>query len=373
MADLTKCYSEFIRIENFLNNIINIFGFSFLPRRIFFGFQKYIFLVVLLYYNATTYTALYYFNGSMLEAFVIIMISVGIVQLAVKTLVLLINENELNELLLWIRGLHRDHTFGLITQSAGIHFKNIQFILKIFHKIIFAVYFVAAIGVIAYAIYTNFVIHSIPGIPVKQNQSNIYHHIHQGFILISIPFIITPCECILVTIGFYFIALLNVFHDMIKHLDKPNVENKKQFLRTIYTFHCAILKKFEIFNNVYFYVFTMQAGSSSLFIMLIFYIIRLKMNLIFVPLLLGIFLQFGLLCIFGEFIFSKSEKIFTDLYLTKWYEFDLSDQKVFLIMMCISQYPFGLKAAGMYDINIIMFVQVVKAGFSFCAILYTFT
>uniref|UniRef100_A0A3F2ZEP7 Odorant receptor n=1 Tax=Phlebotomus papatasi TaxID=29031 RepID=A0A3F2ZEP7_PHLPP len=373
MADLTKCYSEFIRIENFLNVIMKIVNLSLFRRKILFGLEKYTFLGVLIYYGASTFIAAFYIKGTIVEAVMVFVMIVGVVQMIVKFLVPLTSENELNELLLWIRGLHKDHTFDLITKSAGIHFHTIQFIIKIFHKIIFGVYLLATIAVAIFAIYTNSVLHAIPGIPVKYNESNVYHHIHQGFILPSLTFLLTPSEYILITIGFYFIAIQNVFHDMIIHLDSSNLKNKKQFLRTIYIFHCKILKKFKIFNDIYFYVFTIQAGSSALFIMLLFYIMRIETNLIFIPFILGIYFQFALLCIFGEIIFSKSEEIFIDLYLTKWYDFDLSDQKVFLMMMRISKYPFGLKAAGMYDINIVMFIQVIKAGFSFCAILYTFT
>uniref|UniRef100_A0A3F2ZEQ2 Odorant receptor n=1 Tax=Phlebotomus papatasi TaxID=29031 RepID=A0A3F2ZEQ2_PHLPP len=373
MADLTECYSEFIKIENFLNLIINIYTFSFLPRKILFGLEKYVFIALTLYFCATSISALLYLNGITLESGIIISISAGVVQITTKTLVPSLKETELNELLLWIRELHKNHTFSLITQSAATHFKKIQSIIKILHKLFFLAYFTAAVFTIGYAVYSNFVAHAIPWIPVNENESNIYHHIHQAIVLPIISVILSSCDCLLVTIGFYIIAIQNVFHDMIVQLDDPNLENKKQFLKTIYILHCEILKKFRIFNDVYFYVFTVQAGSNALIIMFIFYIIRIETNIVFVPLVLGIYFQFGLLCIFGEFIFSKSEDIFTDLYLTKWYEFDLSDQKVFLMMMCISKYPFGLKAAGMYDINIVMFIQVIKAGFSFCAILYTFT
>uniref|UniRef100_A0A3F2ZEC6 Odorant receptor n=1 Tax=Phlebotomus papatasi TaxID=29031 RepID=A0A3F2ZEC6_PHLPP len=373
MADITECYSEFIKIENFLNLVIKILTFSFFPRKILFGLEKYTFPVVLIYYFLSIIIAFIYLNGTILEAVMVIEIFLGVVQVLVKLLTVLINEKDLYELLLWIRGLHQDCTFNAIRQSVETHFSTIQFFIRIFTKIICVLYNMAAAGVIAYAIYTNLVIFAIPWIPVKQNESNIYHHINQAFILPSITIIATPCEYILITIGSYIIAIQNIFHDMIKQLDNSNLENKKKVLKTIYIFHCKILKNLKMFNDVYSFVFTIQALSSAVIIMLLFYIIRIETNLIFIPLVLGIYLQFSLLCIFGELIYSKTANIFVDLYLTKWYEFDLSDQKVFLMMMRASQNPFGLKAAGMYDINIVMFIQVVKAGFSFCAILYTFT
>ncbi|XP_055701802.1 odorant receptor 94b-like [Phlebotomus papatasi] len=373
MADLTKCYSEFIKIENFLNFLMKIIRFSIIPRNILFGFERYTIIYILIYYNITSFIALSYFKGTMMEGFIIIVMLLGLIQAIVKLLVPLNNEKELNGLLLWIRALHQDYSYDFVTQAARIHFSTIQFVIKIFMKIIFTVYVVAGVGVISYANYTDLVIHAIPWMSVKENESHIYHYIHQTIILPSATAIIVAPECILITIGFYFIGIQYVFRDMIQHLDDSNLKNKRQFLRAVYNFHSTLLKKFKIFNDIYFYVLTIQAGSSAFMVVLIFYVIRIETNIIFVPLIIAILLQFALLCFFGDLIYSKTEDIFTNLYLTKWYEFNVSDQNVFLMMMIISQNPFGLKAAGMYDINIVMFIQVIKAGISICAILYAFT
>lgn len=134
MTDLTECYSEFIKIENFLNLIIKILTFSFLPRKILFGYEKYTFLALSLYFCATSLSALTYLNDSMLESGITIMVAAGVAQDTIKTLIPLFNKNELYELLLWIRELHKDHTFNIVAKSAVTHFKKIQFIINIFQK-----------------------------------------------------------------------------------------------------------------------------------------------------------------------------------------------------------------------------------------------
>lgn len=134
MADLAKCYDEFIKIENFLNRLVKILSFSFRDGNFLFGFEKYTFLAVLAYYITTTLSAIYYFKGIMLEAIVLIVVAIGIMQIVIKVLVPLTNENELNELLLWIRRLHQNHSFDLTTQAAGNNFKNMQFFIKLFNK-----------------------------------------------------------------------------------------------------------------------------------------------------------------------------------------------------------------------------------------------
>lgn len=96
-----------------------------------FGLEKYTVFALLLYYDMTSLIALFYFKGTMMEGILMLM---GIFQAIVKLLAPLNNENEINDLLMWIRELHEDQPFGFVTQAARTHFSGIQFIIKIFYK-----------------------------------------------------------------------------------------------------------------------------------------------------------------------------------------------------------------------------------------------
>lgn len=185
--------------------------------------------------------------------------------------------------------------------------------------------------------------------------------------------IILISDYVLITIGCYFIAILNIFCDMIRYLDNSNLSNVREYLIYMYKYHCGILEKFELFSEVYYHTFTAQIATSVILILPIFFLLGSEDAVAYIPLSLVVFGQFGAICIFGELIFLKTEKFSTQLYLTKWYEFNTDDQKMLLMTMCMTQRPFGLKAGGMYDINFYMFIYVVKMSFSFGAILYTFT
>ncbi|XP_055691283.1 uncharacterized protein LOC129794552 [Lutzomyia longipalpis] len=77
------------------------------------------------------------------------------------------------------------------------------------------------------------------------------------------------------------------------------------------------------------------------------------------------------LCVLGEFIRVKTDKLSDTFYLTNWYDLSLKDQKTFLIVLGMVQREYGLKAAGMYDVNLYTFVQIFKIAFSYCAVLYS--
>uniref|UniRef100_A0A240SY94 Uncharacterized protein n=1 Tax=Phlebotomus papatasi TaxID=29031 RepID=A0A240SY94_PHLPP len=224
----------------------------------------------------------------------------------------------------------------------------------------------------SYFVYVDALLIAIPGVKPADNSSLLYYHIHQvAVIQIAATFVII-LDTTVIILGFYFIAILNIFGDTIRLLDNSELTNKRELLLHTHKFHCEILEKFELFGRVFYYTFTLQIGSIVIFILNIIFIMRGDAGYAFYPLSLAVFGQFGAICIFGEFIFSKTEQFSVELYHTKWYEFDLKEQKIILMIMLMSQRQFGLKAAGMYDINLMMFIQVVKAGISFCAILYTF-
>lgn len=137
--------------------------------------------------------------------------------------------------------------------------------------------------------------------------------------------------------------------------------------------HCNILEKFGIFERIFYYAFTLQFASNVVIIMFIFFLLQANGGFAFLPMFLSLTIQLGLHCLLGQLIYSQTERISTELYYTDWYKLPLKVQKMILIMMYMSHRPFGLKVAGMYDINIQMFSEVMKAGVSFCTLLYSFT
>uniref|UniRef100_A0A240SYT9 Odorant receptor n=1 Tax=Phlebotomus papatasi TaxID=29031 RepID=A0A240SYT9_PHLPP len=377
MVKYIECYPEYQKFEEFLKSLIRILNLSCIPSKILRGYEKFFFLIFEIYFLVCLVFALVYYKKNIMEFLIKIMMIAGVLQILTKILSILMQPNKFKILFLFIQEAHQVHEVEFLTDSSKIylnHLKKALQTIKIILRIIFPVCFMSAVGIISYCIYIDSMLLAVPGVFPDPSTSLFYQHIHQFFCMeISIN-IVAISDSVLISIGFYFIAVLNIFQDIIQQVGKFERSNKERFFMVqLHKFHCNILDKFSTFNEVFYYAITVQIASSVVFILCIFFLMLSRESIAFIPLFLSIFGQFGAICIFGELIYSKTQRISTELYLTNWYELDLEEQKILLMMMCMSQKTLGLKAAGVYDINLRMFIEVIKAGVSFCAILYTLT
>lgn len=216
---------------------------------------------------------------------------------------------------------------------------------------------------------TNILIFRIPILP------RIAEYIWQSIALtVSITFLIIV-ECLLLFFGLYFVAIFNIYLDSIDRLnDKDFVKSSRSHMRHYHQKHLQILVKLKEFDTIFSSIQIILLGSATPLIIGTLYLIRLYPTLLIGYLMfLPVMLQFLEVCIFGEFIHSKTDKIFSALYLTRWYDLSKEDQMILLMIMNMTLKPFSLKAAGMYEINMRTFLNVTKFCFSFCAFLYAFT
>ncbi|GAB0099552.1 Odorant receptor [Sergentomyia squamirostris] len=172
-------------------------------------------------------------------------------------------------------------------------------------------------------------------------------------------------------IGFQVMASLDILNDYIKLLNEK-IKTDPKYLKTILKRHCNVIDSMNQMNEAVNEISFIQMIISTLAMLLAFVYIRKE-----VMELSGYFtglsgmIQIFPVCVFGEMIKIKTEKLSTTMYLTDWYELSLKDQKTFLIIQGMSQKQYGVKAAGLYDVNIYAFIQIVKVSISYCAMLYT--
>lgn len=174
--------------------------------------------------------------------------------------------------------------------------------------------------------------------------------------------------------GFYFVAIFNIFIDSIKLMNNEEfIKLSKCHLRNYHKKHLQIMQKLKDFDNIFSFVKTTQTGSCLPLIAGAFYQIMLYPNIaVTYVMLFAIIAQLFEICLLGEYFHCKIEEIFRTLYLTKWYEMSQEDKMILLMMMKMTTNSFSLKAAGMYEINMMAFVGVIKFCFSFCVILLAF-
>ncbi|XP_059608147.1 odorant receptor 4-like [Phlebotomus argentipes] len=228
---------------------------------------------------------------------------------------------------------------------------------KIEHKFLWGTRFLTAAGIITTATMTpkskmGFIM-QIPG-PNAVPEEVIFV-IQMVLITILAVYLIT-LDLGIIFIGIQIMAALNILNDCMKLIDEKTKEIPN-YLKSIIIRHNDIIKNVNLFNEAIQKMAFVQVTNES--DQIAGYLICC----------IGIG-QIFLLCLFGELIKMKTERLSETLYLTNWYELSVKDQKTFLLILAMAQKDFGLKAAGMYDVNLNAFVQIVKLAFSYCTALY---
>ncbi|XP_059619967.1 odorant receptor 33c-like [Phlebotomus argentipes] len=181
-------------------------------------------------------------------------------------------------------------------------------------------------------------------------------------------------------IGLQVMAALNVLNDYMELIDKKTkdkdeekAEDRRDFLKVIILRHNEMIRNVCLFNEAIEKVSFVEFSTGILLLIFGFAFTRQKNdNIPAYILCFTVLMKIFMLCFFSEIIKTKIERLSETLYQTYWYELSLKDQKTFLLILAMSQREHNLRAAGMYDVNLNAFVQIVKLACSYCAILYIF-
>ncbi|XP_055691173.1 putative odorant receptor 83c [Lutzomyia longipalpis] len=143
-------------------------------------------------------------------------------------------------------------------------------------------------------------------------------------------------------------------------------------LQKILKKHVEMLKAVNAFNQSFKFMSFMQIIMSTiLFFTMLFSIQMFQKQFAIHFAFAAVSLQLVFVCVFGEVIRTESEAIFDNLYQTNWYELSVKEQKVVLMIMMNSTNPISIKAGGMYDINLMTLVQILKLSLSYSAMILT--
>ncbi|GAB0094407.1 Odorant receptor [Sergentomyia squamirostris] len=186
----------------------------------------------------------------------------------------------------------------------------------------------------------------------------------------------TALSCVTADMTTIFISLnnmasLDILNDYIRLINEK-IKIDPDFLKIILKRHCKVIDNINLLNEAVYQISFIQMIISTLAILLTFVFIREETMQIsgYTTCLCGM-VQIFPLCVFGEMIKIKTEKLSETFYEVNWYELSLKDQKTYLIILGMAQRQYGLKAAGMYTVDIYAFYKILKLAFSYCAILYS--
>uniref|UniRef100_A0A240SZ06 Uncharacterized protein n=1 Tax=Phlebotomus papatasi TaxID=29031 RepID=A0A240SZ06_PHLPP len=163
--------------------------------------------------------------------------------------------------------------------------------------------------------------------------------------------------------GFEIMGAADILYDYIL-ANKNRIEEDPDLLKIITIRYCEIVDIIKRFNSIISVMNLVQFVTSAFLSFAIFFIIRLNpKNPVGYSSALCVLVQLFIPCVFGEFIKNKMERLSMTMYLTNWYDLSLKNQKSFLIVLGMIQREYGLRAAGMYDVNIYTFIEVFPPKF----------
>uniref|UniRef100_A0A3F2ZDE9 Odorant receptor n=1 Tax=Lutzomyia longipalpis TaxID=7200 RepID=A0A3F2ZDE9_LUTLO len=292
----------------------------------------------------------------------------GYSQIALTVISMLLNEVNVEKLFQWLHQLHQKRDIEEISLIFHLHLQRTQKFSWLFLRIMFYTFLMTWMSSI---IYTKLYKKITPRIPFILQENWLFRWLANIFSSTYGTINLSINEGSMILIGIYFIESFNILSDLIGKLNESS-KNKQEHLKFIVQFHVEVIEEFEKYCEAFFLVFLVQMATIVIILILTFSLIMTSStNMMYYSVIATVMLQLTLFCFCGQIIHNKSERIFTDLYQTKWYEMELKEQKILLLMMKMSQRSLGIKVAGMYDINFVMFMQVLKVSFSYCTILYT--
>ncbi|XP_055684848.1 odorant receptor 4-like [Lutzomyia longipalpis] len=179
---------------------------------------------------------------------------------------------------------------------------------------------------------------------------------------------------IMITI-MYCDAELSTINEYISQLDDAEVVRKQApiILKSILQLHLAITEKAQLLTSSFWHIYFHKLFTITLYLCTILFIFQSADTSLIVPVIIFMLMiaQTFILCYFGQIIRNSSEAISDTIYMTKWYEMSVGDQKDLLMLMRRFHYPINVETFGFGKISLFTFIQIFKAAVSYATILYT--
>uniref|UniRef100_A0A240SXP7 Odorant receptor n=2 Tax=Lutzomyia longipalpis TaxID=7200 RepID=A0A240SXP7_LUTLO len=183
-------------------------------------------------------------------------------------------------------------------------------------------------------------------------------YVLQGFFYITVAITTIFLDVGVILLGLQVIAELNILIDYIKSLNEK-IKSDPQFLSKIIKRHCSVIENLDLLSEITSETSILQLFLTCISLLFGFTLVQIYAiglgNYIIILCAAALSLP---ICILGEFIRIQTDNLSETPYLTNWYELSLKDQKTLLIILGMAQREYGLKAIGMYDVNLYTYIQV---------------
>uniref|UniRef100_A0A7G3ALR9 Putative odorant receptor 83c n=1 Tax=Lutzomyia longipalpis TaxID=7200 RepID=A0A7G3ALR9_LUTLO len=180
----------------------------------------------------------------------------------------------------------------------------------------------------------------------------------QAALIVLMGYVFITMELAVLFLGVPIASEMNILEDFIR-ISNEKFKLTPNFFRQLIEKHCNVFGNVNLLNEAFSEMTFIQFFSSIVVFLVAFLFLRKNTEQIENYMLcLCALMQLLPLCLLGQYIKVKTDKLSDTLYLINWYELSLKDQKTFLIILGMAQREYGLKAAGMYEVNLNTFIQV---------------
>uniref|UniRef100_A0A7G3AME0 Odorant receptor n=1 Tax=Lutzomyia longipalpis TaxID=7200 RepID=A0A7G3AME0_LUTLO len=209
----------------------------------------------------------------------------------------------------------------------------------------------------------------IPFIPMTNPFYSVYSYFIQIVCTIFVVSLMIFYDILPLLTGLHIVCMSFAIRDGIKDLNsvRETTETEEEvskakdskLLKAITVVHCEFLIQLDRFCNSFSMLALIQLTSSFLILLLFFYgSDELSNTLILKVAFVIAVCEIFLICLLGQIVEMKTEDIYNDFCQTNWYEMSIADQKHFLLCLQMAQRNYGLRAGGIYNIDLNMFLQV---------------
>uniref|UniRef100_A0A7G3B6V1 Odorant receptor n=1 Tax=Lutzomyia longipalpis TaxID=7200 RepID=A0A7G3B6V1_LUTLO len=254
---------------------------------------------------------------------------------------------------------------GFVTDIRRKHYLKYTKLAFWVGRIFLTIIGVSGFMVISFDIYHSSnhtpMFYNIPGIPVESLFFYPVNFIVQSIIYYSGIEMVLWSDIVIMAMIMYCAAELRSITELISRLDEDqSTSERRKILKTVYEMHRMIAEKASRLTLFFWYIYFEQLFMVMTYLCIILFSMQTISMTLFVLAItvLVILMQIFILCFFGQIIRDSSEAMFDALYMTKWYEMELTDQKNLLIFMIRFFLPIRVQTFGFGVVSIFTFVQV---------------
>ncbi|XP_059621194.1 odorant receptor 85c-like [Phlebotomus argentipes] len=214
-------------------------------------------------------------------------------------------------------------------------------------------------------------------LPFFPEENHYYYEVTVGFhvfCFVSFAFLYPLTDSPYIVTGIHLMGFLDAMKSIVGLMNDPkSSSDHPKILKHVYLLHLELIDMLKDFNRMM-YVISLTQFLCNISLLVFIMSILMVTSDEYIMYLCGfsVVLQVFVLCLFGEIIAMKTENITYELCQINWYDLPIPQQRNLLFILLISQRNYALKAGGMYTINMYAFIQILKIGITYAALMRTF-